>query len=60
MSYPLDRPTPTEVREGVSCPYCLVRVGQFCMGVRKQRKANHLERVRAYTDRMLVRAIEGR
>lgn len=42
-----EKPTPTEVRT-IRCPDCNAGPGQFCQGVRKQRKANHLERVRAF------------
>lgn len=43
----MTRPTPTEVRS-VPCPFCEVDAGVHCMGTRKPRKANHLERVKAY------------
>lgn len=39
--------TPTEVRSA-RCPFCRSGPGQFCVGVRRVRKANHRERVTAY------------
>lgn len=42
-----ERATPTEVRSTV-CPYCGAEPGEHCVGVRKARKANHQERVKAY------------
>lgn len=45
----LQSPSPTDVRT-IGCPFCDAAPEEFCTGVRrKQRKANHQERVLAWT-----------